>query len=133
MKYLVLLGRILFSAIFVFSGFTHFSASTIAYAADQGVWFASFLVPFSGILAIIGGASIILGFLPRMGACLLILFLVPVTFTMHPFWSVSNPSEAMIQQIMFFKNISMLGGAILIAYFGSGPLSLTADARLRDS
>ena len=35
---------------------------------------------------------------------------------------------AQMQQIMFMKNLSMLGGALLIPYFGAGPLSL--DARL---
>jgi putative oxidoreductase len=29
-----------------------------------------------------------------------------------------------MQQIMFMKNLSMLGAAMLIAYFGSGPLSV---------
>jgi putative oxidoreductase len=29
---------------------------------------------------------------------------------------------------MFMKNLSIMGGALLIAYFGAGPMSL--DARL---
>jgi putative oxidoreductase len=48
---------------------------------------------------------------------------------MHRFWAVSDPMAARIQQLMFMKNLSMLGGALLIAHFGAGPVSL--DARRR--
>ncbi|HXH19695.1 MAG TPA: DoxX family protein [Chitinophagales bacterium] len=43
---------------------------------------------------------------------------------MHNYWAVTDPAMAQIQQAMFMKNISMLGSALLIAYFGSGPFSL---------
>jgi putative oxidoreductase len=51
---------------------------------------------------------------------------VPVTFMMHKFWTVQDPMMAQIQMIMFMKNISMLGGALLISQFGAGPFSLDA-------
>jgi len=124
MKYLVLLGRILFSAIFFFSSFSHFMPSTIAYAAGQGVPFAGFLVPASGVLAFVGAVSIIIGFKARLGALAIIAFLVPVTLMMHNFWTVTDPMMHQMQMIMFMKNICMLGGAILITYFGAGPLSI---------
>jgi putative oxidoreductase len=124
MRYAVLLGRILYSAIFLSSAPGHFTAGTIAYAAAKGVPFASILVPFSGILAFLGGLSVLLGYKARYGAWLLVLFLVPVTAMMHPFWNLADPMAARIQYIMFMKNVSMLGGALLIAYYGSGPLSL---------
>jgi len=68
-----------------------------------------------------------------VGALLLVLFLVPVTFTMHNFWAVQDPMMALMQQAMFMKNLSMLGGALLIAYFGSGPASLDRRSRLGSS
>jgi len=55
-----------------------------------------------------------------------VLFLIPVTFMMHKFWTVSDPMMAQIQMVMFMKNVSMLGGALLISYFGAGPFSLDA-------
>ena len=125
MKYLVLLGRILYSAIFLVAGPQHFCSKTIAYAASQGVIMPNLLVPFSGILAILGGLSIVLGFKARLGAILLVLFLVPVTLTMHQFWGLTDPMMANLQQIMFMKNLSMLGCALLVIYFGSGPMSLS--------
>jgi len=124
MKYLVPLGRILFAAIFLISGPGHFSEKTIGYAAGHGVPLASIAVPLSGAIAIAGAIMIILGFQARIGAWLLVLFLVPVTFTMHNFWAVTDPMAASMQRIMFLKNLSMLGGALLIAYFGAGPVGL---------
>ena len=124
MRYLVLLGRILFAAIFVTAGPSHFSANTIAYAASKGVPLAAFAVPLSGIIAVAGGLSIVLGYKAKYGAWLIVLFLVPVTVMIHNFWAMTDPNMAQMNQIMFMKNLSMLGGALLIAYFGSGPLSI---------
>jgi putative oxidoreductase len=124
MKFVVLLGRILFAAIFVMAIPHHLQASTIAYASARGVPMAGILVPLSGLMALTGGLSVILGYKARYGAWLLVLFLISVTFTMHNFWAVADPSAAKFQQVMFIKNISMLGAALMITYLGSGPLSL---------
>jgi putative oxidoreductase len=59
-----------------------------------------------------------------------VLFLVPVTVMMHAFWNVADPMQAQLEQAMFMKNVGLIGGALLIAYFGAGPLSLDAR-RLR--
>ncbi len=128
MKYTALLGRILYSGIFLMSGPGHFTQKSIGYAAAQGVPLAALAVPFSGVLAILGGLSILLGYKAKYGAWLLVLFLVPVTFMMHRFWGVPDPMMAMMQKVNFMKNMSMTGAALLIAYLGSGPLSL--DERL---
>jgi putative oxidoreductase len=133
MKQIVLAGRILYSAMFVLAGLGNFSSQTIAFAAAQGVPLASIAVPFSGVLAMVGGLSIALGYRAKIGALLVALFLVPVTFAMHQFWTVTDPTMAMIQQINFMKNMSMLGGAFVLRYFGSGPLSLDAALRARQS
>ena len=62
----------------------------------------------------------------RLGAWLLVIFLVPVTLVMHNFWSVSDPMTHQLETAMFMKNVTMLGGALVISYFGAGPLSLDA-------
>lgn len=123
---LTLVGRILFALIFLAAGPNHFAKQTIAYAVSQGVPLASIAVPFSGLLAILGGLSILLGYRARIGAWLIALFLIGVTPMMHKFWAVSDPMMYQIQFIMFMKNLSMLGGALLISQFGAGPFSLDA-------
>jgi putative oxidoreductase len=122
----VVLGRFFFALIFLMSGPLHFSKQEVAYAAAQGVPLASILVPFSGVLAFAGGLSILLGYRAKLGAWLLVVFLVPVTLMMHKFWAVQDPMMAQIHMGMFMKNVSMLGGALLISQFGAGPFSLDA-------
>ena len=123
---IILLGRFLFVVIFLMSGPRHFLSQTIAYAASQGVLFASIAVPVSGVIALLGGLSILLGYRAKLGAWLIVLFLVGVTPMMHKFWVVSDPMMYQVQFAMFMKNVSMLGGALLISQFGSGPWSLDA-------
>jgi putative oxidoreductase len=120
---LVFLGRLFFALIFLLAGMNHFSHQTIAYAASQGVLLAGIAVPFSGLLAIVGGLSILLGYRAKLGAWMIVLFLIGVT-PLHNFWAVHDPMMAQLQMALFMKNISMLGGALLITQFGAGPSSL---------
>lgn len=124
MKFLVLLGRIFFVFIFLRSAPNHFTHGYIAYAASAGVPLASIAVPVSGVLALLGGLSILLGYKAKIGAWLIVLFLIPVTLMMHNFWAVHEPMAHAMQFVNFEKNLAMLGAALLIAYFGSGPLSI---------
>jgi putative oxidoreductase len=126
LRYAVPLGRLLFSLIFLMSAPMHFMSGAIQHAASQGVPMASVLVPASGVLALVGGLSVLLGWKTRFGALLLILFLIPVTLMMHRFWGIDDPQTAMLQRVMFMKNVSMLGGALILAYFGAGPISIDA-------
>ena len=123
---IVLLGRLLFVLIFLKAGPNHFSKPTIAFAASQGVPFASFAVPLSGVLALAGGLSVLLGFRAKLGASLIVLFLIPVTLIMHKFWTVHDAMMAQMQMVMFMKNLAILGGALIISQFGPGPISLDA-------
>jgi putative oxidoreductase len=122
----VLLGRLLFGLIFILAGANHFAAQSITYAASKGVPLASITVPLSGVIALAGGLSILLGYRARTGAWLIVLFLACVTPMMHKFWAVTDPMIFQIQMAMFMKNVSMLGGALLITQFGAGPWSLDA-------
>lgn len=120
-------GRFLFSLIFIISGFTHFTSGAVSYAAQSGVPLPDILVPASGLIAVIGGLSVLFGFHARVGATLLLLFLVPVTFIMHDFWNLSDPLMAQNQMTHFLKNIALIGGACLIAFYGAGPVSVDVN------
>jgi len=126
MRYAVLAGRQLFSIVFIVASAGHFNAETIASAARHGVPVPELLVPLSGIVALLGGLSLLLGFQTRLGAWLLVIFLVPVTVMMHNFWASHDPLTHEIERMMFLKNVTMLGAALFISYFGAGPLSLDA-------
>lgn len=131
LRYLVPAGRALYAGIFIMAAAGHFSEQSIQFAAQQGVPLAGLLVPGSGLLALAGGLSVLLGYRARLGAWLLVLFLVPVTFMMHRFWMIEDPMMAQLDQAMFMKNLSMLGAALIITRLGAGPVSL--DARRRAS
>jgi putative oxidoreductase len=124
MRALVPTGRVLFALIFITSVFGDFTHGAIESAAAHGVPLATVLVPLSGILALVGGLSVLLGYRARFGAFLLLLFLVPVTLIMHRFWGLHDPQAAMLQHTMFMKNLSMIGGTLLLMYYGAGPVSL---------
>jgi putative oxidoreductase len=126
MRYAVLAGRQLFSIIFIIASAGHFSPEAMESAARHGVPLPDLLVPVSGVIALVGGLSVLLGFQTRIGAGLLVIFLVPVTLLMHNFWAAADPLAHQLERAMFLKNVTMLGGALVISYFGAGPLSLDA-------
>jgi putative oxidoreductase len=121
-------GRILYSLIFIMSTPGHFSAKDVEVATNAGVPMPNLLVPLAGILALVGGLSVLLGYKTKIGAWLLVVFLVPVTLWMHHFWDVADPQMAQMQMINFTKNAALIGTALYMAFFGAGPLSL--DARI---
>jgi hypothetical protein len=59
----------------------------------------------------------------KIGGWLVAIFLIGVT-PMHKFWGISDPMMQQVQMVLFMKNLAMLGGALLISQFGSGPSSL---------
>jgi len=130
-RYLVPLGRAAFAGIFVGTAPLNFSQQGIAEAAQQGVPLPQLLVPLSALISLAGGLSVLLGYRAKLGAWLLMLFLVPVTVMMHNFWAVKDPMGAQIQLGFFLANLSRLGTALLIAHFGAGPFSLDARALAR--
>jgi putative oxidoreductase len=127
MDILVLVGRVLFSSMFIGSGINHFlhRADMVGYAKSMGAPAPELAVPLTGLMIELGGLSVLLGAYARIGALLIFLFLVPTALIMHRFWGVSDPQTAQNQQIHFMKNMTMAGGALIIVYFGSGPFSLT--------
>ena len=123
---IVVLGRFLFAAIFIASAPMHFSQKVIGMAASHGVPLAQIAVPASGLLALAGGLSILLGYRAKLGAWALVVFLLPTTLMLHQFWAVVDREAMTLQLTMFMKNLSLMGGALLITQFGAGPMSLDA-------
>src|SRR3989442_6637981 len=105
----------------------HFTQQYVGYAAQQGLPAARVLVPLSGLIALAGGLSVLLGYRAKIGAWLLVVFLVPVTLAMHNFWAVKDPMMAQMQQAHFMKNVALLRAALLIAYFRAGPVNPDAS------
>lgn len=126
MNYLSLIGRILFALIFMLSATGKFSAEIAAFTASKGVPMANLIVPFTGIMELVGAVLLITGFRFRLGAIILLVFLLPVTLVMHNFWTIADPMMRQIDMASFMKNIAMMGALLFFIYSGPGPLVLGA-------
>jgi putative oxidoreductase len=116
MDSLFLLGRILFGGFFFAAGLNHFihHAAMSRMVAHGGIPMPELAVIGSGVLIFVGGASILLGYQPRVGCLLIILFLAVVTPLAHNFWAHSNPAQRADDLNNFTKNAALLGGALMM-------------------
>jgi len=115
MAALFLLGRIILGAYYLFSAFHHFSdtATLARHAAAHGVPAPTAAIIGSGLLLAIAGVTLLLGVLPRLGVAALVLFLIPVSFFMHAFWSDTNAAARMADMVNFTKNMALLGSSLM--------------------
>ncbi|GBC84555.1 Inner membrane protein YphA [bacterium HR11] len=125
MKWLTLIGRILYGGFFLYNGLNHFLNLNMltGYAQSKGVPAPQWAVIVSGLMILVGGALVLLGWKVRLGAWLIVLFLIPVTFKMHAFWAETD-NMRMIDMVNFTKNMALLGAALMIMLPTSWPLGL---------
>jgi putative oxidoreductase len=124
-RFVPLLGRILLALIFLISGLGKIFdwQGTAGYMASKGMPLIPFFLLGAIVLELAGGLAVLLGFKARIGALLLIVFLIPATLIFHNFWTLTG-MERQIQMIMFLKNLAIMGGLLLVVGLGPGPLSL---------
>ena len=110
------LGRIFFGGFFVFNGFNHFKMLDMmsGYAKSKGAPLPKLSVAVSGLLLLDGGVSVLFNVLPSIGLAALVLFLIPVTFIMHAFWKVQDPTAKMHEMVNFTKNLALLGAVLIL-------------------
>ncbi|MGL4500648.1 MAG: DoxX family protein [Planktothrix sp.] len=120
MQFIPLIGRTFLATIFIHAAINKIFdfAPTQTMMTEKGLPLAGILLGGTIVFQILGGLSLVLGYKTRLGAWLLILFLIPATVIFHNFWDV--PSE----KIAFLKNLSIMGGLLMITYFGAGPVSV---------
>lgn len=116
MDIVLIVGRILFALIFINSGFAHFAQreAMTGYAQFKKVPAAKLAVPLTGLMILLGGISVVLGFWMDLGALLLAIFLIFSAFMMHNFWTMEDANQKMNETVAFFKNLSMAGAALII-------------------
>ena len=126
--YLSALGRILLANIFLMSALgnkiPNFS-QTAQYMASEGVPLPQLMLAGAILFLIAGSVSIILGFKTRIGAALLLIFLILATFFFHDFWTFEGEARTQ-QMIQFMKNLSLMGAMIFL--IGNGPGAIAMDA-----
>ena len=115
MAQVFLLGRLIAGAYYLFSAWHHFSATNemARAAAAHGVPAPTVAVIGAGVLLAIAGVTLILGLAPRLGVAALVLFLIPVSFFMHPFWADRTAAMRMMDLVNFTKNMALLGSSLM--------------------
>src|SRR2546426_5664270 len=103
MRYLALVGRLLYSVIFLVSGPFHFTAQYAGYAAQAGVPAASVLVPLAGVISLAGGVGGLLGDPPQIGARVVGGVLLPPTLAQHNFSAGKEPLVGHMEQAPLIK------------------------------
>lgn len=116
MKAPFLLGRLIFGGFFLYNGINHLKErkQLSQYASSKKVPMADVAVIGSGVALIVGGASILLGVKPKLGAAAIAGFLVGVSPVMHDFWKSQDPNQRMNDMVHFSKNMALLGGALAL-------------------
>lgn len=137
MQWLQLVGRFLFGMVFLVNGIMgHFLSHGMLsrYASSKGVPFPEVMVIITGVMLVVGGLSVILGYKPEMGLWLLVAFAIPTALIMHNFWAVPA-DQMMAERAHFMKDMALGGAALMMIVFATDepwPLSLGGESGGRD-
>jgi uncharacterized membrane protein YphA (DoxX/SURF4 family) len=106
-----LVGRVIAGSFFLMNGFNHFAQLNMmtGYAKSKGIPTPALAVGGSGVLLFLGGLSLLLGYHPTIGAALLVIFLLSVSFGIHNFWTVHDQPARQGEMVNFLKNMAILG------------------------
>ena len=115
-----LFGRVLFSMLFIGSGIGHLAQldATAEYAKSKGLPAPKAAAALSGILMLVGGVLVLIGWTRFIGAGLLVPFLFATAFLMHPFWKEVDPQAKQNEMAHFMKDLALAGAALFICYYG---------------
>jgi len=122
-----LLGRIMLSLIFLMSAagnkIPQFN-QVAEFMSSEGVPAAKLMLAGAIVFLLLGSFSIILGFKARIGASLLLVFLLLATYFFHDFWTLEDAQAKQEEMIQFMKNMALMGAMLMIMANGAGACSL---------
>lgn len=123
--WVALAGRILIAAIFVQAGFSKITgfAGTAGWIASAGLPMPSVATAVAIVVELLGGLMLIAGYRTRIAALTIAAFTVAASLLFHGYWSLPADKQ-MTDYLMFWKNLSIVGGLLMVWAFGPGRLSL---------
>jgi putative oxidoreductase len=123
----LVVARILLALLFVLQGFGKLTGleGAAGYVASAGLPAPTLLAFGAGLLEVVGGVALIVGFQARWAALALALFTLLATVLFHAYWSAPK-DQLFVQTLMFQKNLAIAGGLLFVWAFGPGPLSIDA-------
>ena len=116
MDLIIVIGRILFGGFFLMSGINHFTKleAMTGYAKYKKLPAAKLGVLISGLMLVIGGITIILGYYADLGALLLAIFLVLAAVIFHNFWKETDATAKQNEMLGFMKDMALAGAALIL-------------------
>lgn len=121
-----LIGRILLSAIFFFEAIDsvlYFDKTKDSMTHHGLTWNQDMLLYGAILFLLLGGTMVLLGYRSSLGAILLLMYWIPVTFIVHDFWSYPE-DQIRLQKILFMKDMAIIGGLLMLLGKGSGRYSV---------
>jgi putative oxidoreductase len=121
----VLIARVLLALMFLLGGISKFTGldGTAGYIASVGLPAPQLLAVGAGLVEVIGAVLLIVGWQARWAALALAAFTLLASVLFHNYWAMPADQQ-MLQQLMFMKNLSVIGGLLVVFAFGAGTLSL---------
>ena len=122
-----LIGRILLAAFFLPAGLSQLSGfeGPDGYITSVGFPLPTVAAAAAIAVEILGSVALIVGFQTRIIAAVLAVFTVVASVFFHAFWAAA-PEQAFVQQLLFFKNIGVIGGLLVLVSSGAGAWSIDA-------
>jgi putative oxidoreductase len=129
---LALAGRLLLALLFLPAGIAKLTgfAGTVGYISSVGLPMPQVAAALALTLEIVGGIALIAGYGTRLAAIALAVFTLVASFFFHNYWALPVDQQ-MIQQLLFFKNIAVVGGLLTLAAWGAGAWSLDGRGKGR--
>ncbi len=120
-----LIGRLLIVALFLPAGLSKMAGfeGTLGYFASLGIPAPAFALVATIVIEVVGGIALLVGFQTRVVATIMAIFTLVAAVTGHAFWA-APADAAFISQLLFFKNIAVMGGLLVLASAGAGSFSV---------
>lgn len=124
---LALAGRLLMAWLFLPAGIDKLTgfAGTVGYISSVGLPMPQLGAVVALVVEIVGGLALIAGLGTRLAAIVLAAFTLVASFFFHAYWAVPADQQ-LIPQLLFYKNIAVVGGLLTIAAWGAGAWSVDA-------
>ncbi len=125
---LFLIGRILFSLVFLLYGVLHLTRTegSVQYAEYKKVPMAKAAVILSGVAQLAAGIAVVLGVWLDLVGLYLAVYVLVVAFIFHRYWDETDPQSRQVEMAQFMKNVAIAGGALVLAAVADGaPYAMT--------
>ena len=122
---LALAGRLLLASYFLRAGISKLSgfAETVGYISSTGLPLPQAAAALALVVEFVGGVAVIAGYGTRVVAIVLAMFTLVASFFSHNYWALPADQQ-MIQQVLFMKNVAVVGGLLTLAAWGAGAWSM---------